>query len=93
MVSEAYFGDMAPHSAHLVMSVSKSLVGAVAGSLCDSGLLDPTAPLTDYLPALTGTGYAGATVRNLLDMRSGIGFSEDYLDPRAEVRMMEEAIG
>ena len=93
VVSEAYFGDMAPHSPHLLMSVSKSLVGAVAGSLCDSGLLDPAAPLTDYLPALTGTGYAGATVRYLLDMRSGIAFSEEYLDPCAEVRMMEEAIG
>jgi CubicO group peptidase (beta-lactamase class C family) len=32
-------------------------------------------------------------VRNLLDMRSGIKFSEDYLDPLAEVRLIEQAIG
>ncbi len=45
------------------------------------------------MPELADTGYAGATVRDLLDMRSGIAFSENYLDPFAEVRMLEEAIG
>jgi len=32
-------------------------------------------------------------VRDLLDMRSGVKFSEDYLDLNAEVRVMEEAMG
>ena len=45
------------------------------------------------MPALANSGYAGATVRHLLDMRSGIAFSEDYLDPMAEVRLIEQAIG
>ncbi len=45
------------------------------------------------MPALANSGYAGATVRHLLDMRSGIKFSEDYLDPVAEVRLIEQAIG
>ncbi len=39
------------------------------------------------------SGYAGATVRHLLDMRSGIAFSEAYLDEDAEVRLLEQAIG
>ncbi len=90
---EEYFGDMTPASSHLLMSVSKSLVGAVAGALCDAGQLDPEAPLSSYVPALAESGYAGATVRNLLDMRSGIAFSENYLDPSAEVRLLEGAIG
>ncbi|WP_254456205.1 serine hydrolase domain-containing protein [Paeniglutamicibacter quisquiliarum] len=93
VLTEQYFGEMAADTEHLLMSVSKSLVGAVAGSLCDAGLLDPEAQLTEYVPTLADSGYAGATVRQLLDMRSGIAFSEDYLDPRAEVRMLEEAIG
>lgn len=93
VLTESYFGEMAPETPHLLMSVSKSLVGTVAGALCDAGLLDPEATLTSYLPSLVGKGYDGATVRNLLDMRSGITFSEDYLDPQAEVRMLEEAIG
>lgn len=93
VLAERYFGTMGPGTPHLLMSVSKSLVGAVAGALCDSGVLDPQALLTSYIPQLADTGYAGATVRQLLDMRSGIAFSEDYLDPRAEVRKLEEAIG
>ncbi|WP_411734016.1 serine hydrolase domain-containing protein [Paeniglutamicibacter sp.] len=93
VLTEQYFGEMAADTEHLLMSVSKSLVGAVAGALCDAGLLDPEAQLTDYVPTLADTGYAEATVRNLLDMRSGIAFSEDYLDPSAEVRLLEQAIG
>lgn len=34
----------------------------------------------------------GATVRHLLDMRSGIRFSENYTDADAEVRLLEQAI-
>lgn len=93
VLTEKYVEPMTAGTQHLLMSVSKSLVGAVAGALYDASLLDTTAPLTAYIPALTGTGYGGATVRDLLDMRSGIGFSEDYLDPYAEVRLLEEAIG
>jgi CubicO group peptidase (beta-lactamase class C family) len=93
VLTEQYFGDMAPDSQHLLMSMSKSLIGAVAGALVDEGILDPDAQLTDYLPELTESGYAGATVRQLLDMRSGIEFSENYLDPLAGIRTLEQAIG
>ncbi len=93
VVAEHYPQGMDPSTRHLLMSVSKSLVGTVAGALVDAGTLDPAAPLTSYVPDLGASGYAGATVRHLLDMRSGIRFSEDYLDPAAEVRMLEQAIG
>ncbi len=55
--------------------------------------LEPEAQLTDYVPEMAEAGYAGATVRQLLDMRSGIDFSENYLDPAAGVRLLEQAIG
>ena len=93
VVAEHYLEDMEPSTPHLLMSVSKSLVGSVAGVLADSGLLDIDSELTAYVPALAESGYAGATVRNLLDMRSGVAFSEDYLDLDADVRVLEEAIG
>lgn len=93
VLTEQYFGQMAAPSPHLLMSMSKSLIGAVAGSLCDSGILDPDAQLTGYIPELAGTGYDGATVRHLLDMRSGINFSENYLDPLSGIRLLEQAIG
>jgi CubicO group peptidase (beta-lactamase class C family) len=93
VLAEEYFGEMTPGTEHLLMSVSKSLVGTVAGVLVGSGDLDPNRLVTDYVPELAKSGYAGATVRHILDMRSGIRFSEDYLDPKSEVRQIEESIG
>jgi CubicO group peptidase (beta-lactamase class C family) len=43
--------------------------------------------------AVPNCGYAGATVRHLLDMRSGIAFSENYDDPAAEIHLLDQAIG
>jgi CubicO group peptidase (beta-lactamase class C family) len=93
VLAEQYYGGMAADSSHLLMSVSKSLIAIVTGALVSNGALDVDAQLTNYVPALANSGYAGATVRNLLDMRSGIAFSEDYLNPLAEVRLLEQAIG
>lgn len=93
VLAEHYYGGMTADSSHLLMSVSKSLVAMVVGALVSNGTVDPNAEVTHYVPALANSGYAGATVRNLLDMRSGIKFSEDYLDPMAEVRLIEQAIG
>jgi CubicO group peptidase (beta-lactamase class C family) len=90
---ERYPGGMAPATLHLLMSVSKSVVGITVGALVGQGVIDTEAPVTHYVPALYESGYAGATVRHLLDMRSGIRFSEDYLDPTAEVRVLEQAFG
>jgi len=73
------------------MSVTKSFVGVVAGILAYRGILDLDGQITDYVREVAGFGYEGATVRHLLDMRSGIAFSEDYLDPDAEVRILEHA--
>ena len=93
LLAEQYYGGMAADTSHLLMSVSKSLIAMVAGALVSNGALNVDAELTTYVPALANSGYAGATVRNLLDMRSGIAFSEDYLNPMAEVRLLEQAIG
>jgi CubicO group peptidase (beta-lactamase class C family) len=93
VLEERYPVGMLPDTPHLLMSVSKTLVATVAGALIGEGALAPDALLSTYVPALAKSGYAGATVRHLLDMRSGIAFSEDYLDPLAEVRLLEQAIG
>lgn len=90
---EEYFGAMSSVTDHLLMSVSKTLVGTVAGILHEQGKLDLNKLITDYVPELAASGYAGATIRHLLDMRSGIKFSEEYTDPQAEVRLLEQAIG
>jgi CubicO group peptidase (beta-lactamase class C family) len=93
VLAEQYYAGMTPATSHLLMSVSKSFIAMVTGALVSNGGLDVDAQLTTYVPALANSGYAGATVRHLLDMRSGIAFSEDYLNPLADVRLLEQAIG
>ncbi|MEU4292023.1 serine hydrolase [Kribbella sp. NPDC026596] len=93
VVEEQYLAGMTPHTPHLVMSVSKSIVGCVAGILADRGVLDVEAQLTHYVPEVATSGYGDATVRHLLDMRTGVAFSETYQAPDSEVRVMERSMG
>lgn len=93
MVAEEYLNTMGAQTQHLLFSVSKSLVGAVVGALHGAGALELDAPVTAFVPALAQCGYAGATVRHLLDMRSGISFSEDYDDPAAEIHLLDQSMG
>ena len=93
IVVERYFGQMRVNTPHLLMSVSKSIVGCVCGILAARRRLDPEAPITQYVPEIAHSGYDGATVRHLLDMRTGVAFSEAYEDPNAEVRVIERHVG
>ena len=93
VVAERYYAGMTASTRHLLMSVSKSIVGCVAGVLADRGLLDPRTLVTSYVPEVSASGYAGATIRDLLDMRTGVAFSETYTAPDAEVRVMERSMG
>ena len=93
LVTEHYPSGMSPDRTHVMMSVSKSVVGCVVGMLAGSGALDVTAAVDYYIPELALAGYRGATIQDVLDMRSGISFSEEYLKPDAEVRLLEQVIG
>jgi CubicO group peptidase (beta-lactamase class C family) len=93
LLAEQYAGAMEPATLHLLMSVSKSIVGILVGALVGQGAISVDDALTRYVPELAESGYREATVRHLLDMRSGIEFSEDYLDPDSGVRQLEQAIG
>ncbi len=93
MVAAHYFNGLQAGARHLMFSVSKSLVSAVVGVLQGAGAIEPEAPVTNYVPALANCGYNGATIRDLLDMRSGIAFSEDYRDPAAEIHLLDQAMG
>lgn len=93
VVAEQYPSGMTPDRTHAMMSVSKSVVGCVVGALADSGVLDVSVAVDYYVPELALSGYRGATIQDVLDMRSGIAFSEEYLKPDAEVRLLEQVIG
>ena len=93
VVAERYYRGMTAGTRHLLMSVSKSVLSCVAAALADRGLLDPGAQVTAYVPEAGRSGYAGATIRDLLDMRTGVAFRETYTEPDAEVRVMERSMG
>jgi CubicO group peptidase (beta-lactamase class C family) len=61
-------------------SVTKVLVSSVLGILEDRGRVDIDMPIESYLPQLTGSSYEGTTVRNILDMATGLDCSEEYYD-------------
>jgi CubicO group peptidase (beta-lactamase class C family) len=89
IVFEQYFNGMTPDTPHLLMSVSKSMVAAVAGILAGHGLLDVSAPVEKVVPELAGTSFEGATVQQLLDMRTGTHFDESYHNLHSDVRTYE----
>ncbi|QIE55284.1 serine hydrolase [Pikeienuella piscinae] len=79
LVHEVYRNGMEPTDPHIIFSVSKSLLGLVAGTLVDRGELKEDDLVTTHVPELGGTAFEGATIRQLLDMRVGVLFDEDYL--------------
>ncbi len=93
LVAEQYDPGMTAATVHLLMSVSESIVGCVAGVLADRGLLDPGALVTAYVPEAESSGYADATIRDLLDMRTGVAFRETYTALDAAVRVLERSRG
>lgn len=59
-------------------SMAKSITHAAVGLLVGDGLLDLAAPAP--VPSWVGTAKAGITLQQLLEMRSGLQFVEDYVD-------------
>jgi CubicO group peptidase (beta-lactamase class C family) len=93
IVFEQYYQEMTEETPHLLMSVTKSVVGCITGILVEQGLLDPDKQVSSYVPEIAASGYQGATVRHLLNMRTGVAFSEEYTNQDAEVRVMERYMG
>ena len=76
IVQEYYAGGMDATTPHILMSVSKSVLGLVAGILAERGDLTTDRPVTEWVPEIAGTAWSGAALRDLLDMRVGIRFDE-----------------
>ena len=84
LVYERYFGALQPLGAHACFSITKSYVATLAAMLIHEGALDDTRLVTYYLPEMADTAYAGAALRDVLDMQIGVRYSEEYADPKAE---------
>lgn len=76
---EIYRSNMSAATPHILMSISKSVLGLLAGVLADQGVLNLNMPVHDIIPEIRESAYRSATIRDLLDMRAGVLFDEDYL--------------
>ncbi len=75
-------------------SVAKSFVSAMVGIAEAEGLIGGLDdPITDYVDALRGSGYDGASIRQVLQMSSGVRFREDYTDTSTEIFGLSAALG
>lgn len=72
VVTEFHDHGMTPRTPHIVMSASKSVAGLVAGLLEHRGLLDPGQLVGALVPEVMDSPYRDVTLRDLLDMRSGV---------------------
>ena len=86
IIFEKYYSDFDINSLFLSFSIAKSFVSALIGIAIDEGLIKNVhQPITDFLPKLKENDerFSKITIEHLLNMRSGIKFSEEYNSPFA----------
>jgi CubicO group peptidase (beta-lactamase class C family) len=93
IVYERYFGVLKPAGPHIAFSVTKSFVATVAASLIVERVLDEKAVVAKYVPELKSSGFGDATIRQLLDMTTGVKYSEHYEEPNSPIWEFSRANG
>jgi CubicO group peptidase (beta-lactamase class C family) len=74
------------------MSVAKSITSTLVGAALQQGLIHSlNDSVTQYVPALANSAYAGVSIRDVLMMSSGVQWSETYTDPTSDRRRLLEA--
>jgi CubicO group peptidase (beta-lactamase class C family) len=86
---ESYYLDTKAEDKRISWSVAKSFLSAMVGVAVEQGKIKSLNDLvTDYAPSLKGSGYDGVTVKNILQMSSGVKFNEDYKDFFSDINRM-----
>lgn len=91
VVYERYFGCLEEDGKHAAMSMTKSVTGLLAQILVAEGALDETALVRDIIPEIGSSAFASATVREVMDMTTGVKYSENYADPNADIWVYSRA--
>ena len=89
ILCEHYFHGMQPETPHTLYSMNKSIVSSVIATLL-GGQMKLAAKIEEYVPELKGTAYAGAAIRQILDMESGVLYR--YTGDEPEMAAHERAI-
>lgn len=85
LVYEDYFRGNKEDSQVMMASVSKSMASMLVGVAVADGLIDVNDKVVKYVPELKDSGYEDATVKDVLEMSSGIVWREDYGDLNSEI--------
>lgn len=91
IVYERYFGCLKEDGKHAAMSMTKSVTGLLAEILVAEGTLDDRLLVRDITPEIGDSAFATATVRQVMDMTTGVKYSEDYADPNADIWLYSAA--
>jgi CubicO group peptidase (beta-lactamase class C family) len=91
VVYERYFGCLEEDGKHAIMSMTKSFTGLLAEIMVVEGTLDDTALVSEIIPETGESAFASATVRQVMDMTTGVKYSEDYSDPNADIWLYSAA--
>lgn len=78
IVHEFYAGETTVATPHILMSISKSVLGLLVGILVERGTLDLMQPVEHWIPEVRASAFKGAKLRDLLDMQVGVKFEENY---------------
>lgn len=93
VVHESYHLGTRPDDRRVLWSISKSYLSALLGVLLDEGAITSIDdPVIKYAPSLKGSAYERASIRNVLNMASGVVFNEDYFDPNSDVNRMGRVV-
>ncbi len=93
IVSERYFHGSTADSRFLSNSVQKSFTSTLFGIAVQDGKISSVDdPVTKYLPWLDKSGYNRVTLRQALEMATGIGATENYLDPHSSVQNLAKSM-
>ena len=89
---EKYASDFTEKTPQTIMSITKMFVNIFIGELLEKKLIDLNKKISHYLPNI-GSGYASATIQDVLDMNIVNSYSEDYTDPYTSSFMHEPVCG
>ncbi|MCY4215285.1 MAG: serine hydrolase [Gammaproteobacteria bacterium] len=71
---------MQPYEMPVIWSVAKVLPATVIRIMEERGEIDVSRPVEAYLPEVGNSSLAGASVRDILDMATGLDCADDYED-------------
>src|SRR5688572_27680161 len=95
IVSEVYRNNTGPATRFIAFSMTKSITSLLIGcALEEKRIQSLDDPIIRYLPELKSGGYDGVTIRQVLQMRSGVDYEEryDFGNPGTAARNHEQAL-